>query len=396
MMQHTALRFTTLIALVGLALGSASAQTNLLVNSDLETNAGFSFEDPNCQDFWGGFCGFDGWNTDFADDGVFNFSWDSASPGGLRLANVFPAGEDPSDPVLLGDSSALILGSFDAGTSSVLLQQVAVSPGDQVRVGMFAYSDSTTISNNGFPDTFYGQLTENVLRMRVEFFDLLGLGGFAADTEQIIFDPANQGIDLTTFRNDEFEDKWIEAAITVTVPGGADFVRLAVLADQVNNAGGLAFFDTASIVNLTTGTPAVGDFDFDGELTSDDLRMLTLAVSGDLIPDEDDGDRFDLTGDTLFTQADIDAWQALVGIDGDFNGDGLVDNGDLNLLLGSWGAATVPPTWVNGFTAPVDNGELNALLGNWGAGVVTAIPEPSTFIVTLVAATSLAGVRRAH
>ncbi|TWT47534.1 hypothetical protein Pla111_11490 [Botrimarina hoheduenensis] len=65
-------------------------------------------------------------------------------------------------------------------------------------------------------------------------------------------------------------------------------------------------------------------------------------------------------------------------VSGDFNGDGKVDNGDLNLLLGSWGQSTVPAAWVNGFAAPVDNAELNALLGNWGFGTAVAIPEPAT------------------
>lgn len=71
---------------------------------------------------------------------------------------------------------------------------------------------------------------------------------------------------------------------------------------------------------------------------------------------------------------------------GDFNGDGRVDNGDLNLLLGSWGSATAPPTWDWGFDTTVDNGELNALLGSWGAGVPAAVPEPAAWCVLATAA----------
>lgn len=80
---------------------------------------------------------------------------------------------------------------------------------------------------------------------------------------------------------------------------------------------------------------------------------------------------------------------AVSAIEGDFNGDGMVDNGDLNLLLSNWGAGSVPGEWVNGFTAPVDNGELNALLGNWGAGTSSAIPEPAS--LTLVAFVAACG-----
>ncbi|TWT48290.1 PEP-CTERM sorting domain-containing protein [Botrimarina hoheduenensis] len=81
-------------------------------------------------------------------------------------------------------------------------------------------------------------------------------------------------------------------------------------------------------------------------------------------------------------------------VQGDFNGDGKVDNGDLNLLLGNWGSATVPGTWVNGFTAPVDNGELNALLGNWGFGVGVAVPEPASALLLGLAAAAVTARRR--
>ncbi|TWT46606.1 PEP-CTERM sorting domain-containing protein [Botrimarina hoheduenensis] len=73
-------------------------------------------------------------------------------------------------------------------------------------------------------------------------------------------------------------------------------------------------------------------------------------------------------------------------IPGDFNGDGRVENTDLNLLLGSWGNTNPPICWCwnNG---PIDNGEINALLGNWGFGMgATAIPEPATLMLLLLVA----------
>lgn len=85
---------------------------------------------------------------------------------------------------------------------------------------------------------------------------------------------------------------------------------------------------------------------------------------------------------------------ATAAVEGDFNGDGLVDNGDLNLLLGSWGSDTVPPEWVNGFETPVDNGELNSLLGNWGFGTGTAVPEPGSMTLVGVLAAALGARRR--
>lgn len=89
-------------------------------------------------------------------------------------------------------------------------------------------------------------------------------------------------------------------------------------------------------------------------------------------------------GDVLTASLGVDnllAGPAVQAVDGDFNGDGVVDNGDLSLLLGNWGSPTVPAEWINGFTTPVDNDELSALLGNWGFGTSTSVPEPAAALL---------------
>ena len=74
---------------------------------------------------------------------------------------------------------------------------------------------------------------------------------------------------------------------------------------------------------------------------------------------------------------------------GDYSGNGLVEQADLDLVLGNWGADadSVPATWVNdppvGF---VDQAELDKVLGNWGSmapGLATAsaVPEPATWMI---------------
>ncbi|MEO1496340.1 MAG: endonuclease [Planctomycetota bacterium] len=82
---------------------------------------------------------------------------------------------------------------------------------------------------------------------------------------------------------------------------------------------------------------------------------------------------------------------------GDFNGDGVVDNGDLNLLLPNWGASTspLPSGWVGDppIGAIVDNDELNRLLPNWGAGI-DAVPEPTTAAVLVLSLATVGCVRR--
>jgi hypothetical protein len=81
------------------------------------------------------------------------------------------------------------------------------------------------------------------------------------------------------------------------------------------------------------------------------------------------------------------------GIPGDYSGNGLVEQADLDLVLGNWGAEAgdVPATWVNDLpTGFVDQAELDKVLGNWGAqgalGNAAGVPEPSTIAMLLVVA----------
>ncbi|MEM1097182.1 MAG: hypothetical protein AAGH92_00195 [Planctomycetota bacterium] len=68
---------------------------------------------------------------------------------------------------------------------------------------------------------------------------------------------------------------------------------------------------------------------------------------------------------------------------GDFDADGAVAQGDLNLVLNNWGQATAPG-WIAlaQLEGTVDQAELNAVLNNWGASQTTPglgvsqVPEP--------------------
>ncbi|MEM1026826.1 MAG: endo-1,4-beta-xylanase [Planctomycetota bacterium] len=88
---------------------------------------------------------------------------------------------------------------------------------------------------------------------------------------------------------------------------------------------------------------------------------------------------------------------------GDFNGNGRVEQGDLNLVLNNWGQAVADPDalgWVN--DAPdgaVDQGELNAVLNNWGVAVAPSfegldVPEPA--VLAIFAALAMQRFKRVY
>ncbi len=75
---------------------------------------------------------------------------------------------------------------------------------------------------------------------------------------------------------------------------------------------------------------------------------------------------------------------------GDYNLDGTVEQGDLDLVLQDWGtpSASVSEGWLNHApTDLVDQAELDGVLQNWGVatapvfGDFTAVPEPGTALL---------------
>jgi serpin B len=84
---------------------------------------------------------------------------------------------------------------------------------------------------------------------------------------------------------------------------------------------------------------------------------------------------------------------------GDYNGDGRIDQGDLDLVLLHWGAdaATPPAGWTSELPAVVvDQNELDAVLTNWGqstAGLQAAnVPEPAAWLLLSTAAACVAAI----
>ncbi len=372
-----------LIPLVG-AAASTSAQTNLLLNGSFEVHngfggqPGFSYKDTSL--------GFEGFDSDLDDDGQRNFSYRqdfALFAGGSQFDNVFPAGGSPDDPVLIGDQSAFMLGNFFNGLSESthLFQQVDAAPGDDFIATIFAYSDTTRTRDDGFPDTifnagFQGGPTNNFVLGYLGFYDQIG--GLISEQVETIFDPMTQDASVV-------QDVWKETSFAATAPSNTAFARVQVFFFQPGTAGGVIFMDDWSLVNTSAGAPLVADFDFDGQVTTTDLDLITMTVGGGILPDSE---RWDVDGSGQIDAGDIAFVQALLGgvVTGDYDNSGQVEQGDLDIVLQNWGTGTFTgdqSTLVGGgpFDGTVDQNELDGVLQNWGStgsprfdGV--ALPEP--------------------
>ncbi|MEM8782467.1 MAG: glycoside hydrolase family 16 protein [Planctomycetota bacterium] len=178
--------------------------------------------------------------------------------------------------------------------------------------------------------------TDNAALMKIEFYDTAG-GAYGGDS--FLGEWSQVLLD-----GDSPEDVWLEHTLQAVAPEGAVEARLVFLFQQDNNEAGAAWIDAAT---------------------------LTLTGPG---------------------QA-----PALVG---DFNDNGLVEQGDLNLVLNNWGrsAGPNPPAgWNNtqGLAGFIDQNELNAVLNNWGSAASPdlqgfSVPEPgAAAILTSLLALSI-------
>ncbi len=183
--------------------------------------------------------------------------------------------------------------------------------------------------------------------------------------------------------NELFDSGWLD----VSAYSGQE-IELFFGLNSDGVAGGIMTIEGIEFMTL-----ADGDFDNDGDVDADDIDALFAKLSsGDGL--------YDLTGDGVIDQADVDVWVQELAIIGanhgtilaDFNLDGAVDAGDLALLGGSFGVAG-DWGWATGDAngdGMIDAGDLALLGANFGT-IVHPIPEPMT--VSLLTLGGLAMLR---
>jgi hypothetical protein len=232
-----------------------------------------------------------------------------------------------------GFAALKAFGPFSGGTNaSGAFQNVPASPGEQFEGSVWAYSPSSD-SILGNPN--YTNITLQFLNAAGAVLDSVNFSPGRNEKNTPIFDGRDPNMP---------QDEWIQYAVNAVAPAETAFVRESLFFIQLApNLGGAVWFDNASLVRLT--------------------------------PD-------------------------IVSVDGDYNNDGAVDAGDYVVWRKSIGQPTLPNRGP-GISDPVGDADYNfwvTQFGNTapgsGGGFLAAVPEPGSWILTMLALIAAGRIRR--
>jgi beta-glucanase (GH16 family) len=227
-----------------------------------------------------------------------------------------------NEAVADGATSVKLFGQFTGQANvSGISQGITVAAGDQVTASAKSFIRSQ--------DSLTG--TSNTVQMKIEFYnDFGGRSGSSAFISEVVSTIAN---------GSTINDVWRDHAFTAIAPAGAVEARLSFVFNQTAaNGGGAIHIDDVSFRDLNVLN--VADADGDGDVDGDDF---------------------------LVWQRHLNKVDPVGPAEGDFNFDGAVDNGDLDV----WKQQSPPPA------APAK------------VPSAASVPEPSAAVLTL---TTLAGL----
>jgi hypothetical protein len=146
-----------------------------------------------------------------------------------------------------------------------------------------------------------------------------------------------------------------------------------------------------------------GSRDFAGESAAVSLgNIFTPGAERDLVfrfnlAASDGNEAMTLLGIIEYEEGPIDFGPG-GGLPGDYNGNGTVEQADLDLVLLNWGQPGVPGGWINDLPeGNIDQAELDGVLLNWGntgaLGSAAAVPEPATSVLALLGVSLVVAIR---
>jgi hypothetical protein len=341
-------------------------------------------------------------------DGSFQMlggTFRSFGPIGLEtsdIASFYGLGKKefgPHSRFLLEDGSSLYLPGFSNTTGLDVRSGEIDLDGDngdvEITIGLWSSLriEAPAIDNDqsspGFDGTIHleaGGLTVDVpggweLDGRIEFSHSQFRGSGRVGSTSILIDGGEpgDGVFVGGVDGDSPDPPTIDANVTLTENARIGIAEggYVTITGHLELNGTLEYFDTTYYnPNLPIGfsrTLIVAEGGISGRFTTHDFFALADGRSWFL----------DYSDDAVVIRV-------VEAVSGDYNGNGIVEQADLDLVLLNWGQAASPPPdgWVNELPGGlIDQEELDRVLLGWGNRAVFAsqgavgVPEPGSIVV---------------